>query len=313
MKIYLIGHISPDLDAIASTITYAEFLKKSKRYEGSEIIPIRGDDINKETSYILNKLELDTPNHIKDIKIDSSDAFILVDHNEEAQRHADIPNEQIIEIIDHHKLNINFTSPIRLDIKPFGCTATLVYEHFEMYGIKPSENAKILMLACILSDTQGLKSSTTTGYDSEVANILADQTNTDIEDFTFKLFKAKSDTTGLSAKELCTRDYKIFDFGSKKVLINQIETVEQDKILQNKKELIDAMVELKSEHGLNQIYNMVTDILKVNTHLLYTNAEEKNVIERAFTTTANDNVADIGPKMSRKKDVAPAIEKVLIN
>ena len=87
MKIYIIGHVSPDLDSVASAVEYAEFLKKSNRYEGAEIIPVRAGEPNKETVYVFNKFNIDMPKSLDDFKMDPADRFILVDHNEESQRH----------------------------------------------------------------------------------------------------------------------------------------------------------------------------------------------------------------------------------
>ena len=58
---------------------------------------------------------------------------------------------------------------------------------------------------------------------------------TDLDTFTLEIFKAKSDVSKLTDEQIVTNDYKIFDFGDKKVLIDQLETVEQNVILSNKK------------------------------------------------------------------------------
>jgi inorganic pyrophosphatase/exopolyphosphatase len=55
----------------------------------------------------------------------------------------------------------------------------------------------------------------------------------------------------------------------------------------------------------------VTDVLNVNTKLLCAGESEVIVAEKAFGGTAVDYVLDIGPKMSRKKEISPAIEEVL--
>jgi len=311
MRIFIVGHKSPDLDAIASTIEYAEFLKKYVRYEGAELIPARAGEANKETVFVFNKLGLEIPASLDDYEINETDAFILMDHNEEAQRHEKVVNEQVIEIVDHHKINVNFTSPVRIDVKPLGSTSTIVYRLFASYGLKPSEGALGLILTSLLSDTQGLKSSTTTGVDAGIAEKVAGILGEDLEKLTFEIFKAKSDIAGLSAEEICTKDYKIFEFGGKKVFINQVETVEPEKILTLKENLVDAMGELKSKLGVSHTYLVVTDILKINSHIIFTNDEEQAVVEKAFTTEGTENEANIGPKMSRKKDIAPAIESVI--
>ena len=311
MRIYVIGHLSPDLDAIASAALYAEFLTKSKRYEGATIVPTRAGEPNKETSAMFDRFGVEMPVALDDVSIEENDGFILVDHNEESQRHAKIVSDQILEIIDHHKINISFTTPIRLDVKPLGSTSSLVYEHFDMYGIKPSDNSAGLLLAAILSDTQGLKSSTTTGYDSEIAHKLAEKLKLDLDKLSFDIFKAKSDITGMTTEEIVTRDYKVFEFGDTKVFINQIETVEPDKILELEPQIVDELRNLKSRLGVGQAYNVVTDILKINSHIIYSNEEEKAIVEKAFTAQGSEFSADIGPKMSRKKDIAPALEQII--
>lgn len=311
MRIFLIGHTSPDLDAMSAPISFAEFLKKTKRYEESELIPVRAGEPNKETKFVFERFAVELPKLIEDFDINPTDAFILIDHNEESQRHKKVVSDQVIEIVDHHKINVNFAAPVRLDVRPTGSTSSVIYELFAMYGLDPSEKVSGLILASILSDTQGLKSSTTAGYDSDSAHEIAKKLGLDIEKFTFELFKAKSDITGMTPQEIAEKDYKIFDFGGKKVFINQLETVEPEKILAMKDQIASAMEETKSKLGAGQAYTVVTDILKVNSHIIYTTEEEKRIIEQAFTTEGEENVADIGPRMSRKKDIAPEIEKVI--
>jgi inorganic pyrophosphatase/exopolyphosphatase len=75
--------------------------------------------------------------------------------------------------------------------------------------------------------------------------------------------------------------------------------------------LQEALEEIKSQEGVGQAYIVVTDVIKVNSHIIYTTDEEEKVIEKAFTAEGEGGIADIGPKMSRKKDIAPAIEKTL--
>ena len=311
MKIYVIGHVSPDLDAVASAVEYAEFLTKSKRYERAQIIPLSAEPANKETHFVFEKFGAKLPQTIEEVTIEPTDAFVLVDHNEETQRSPKVVNEQVIEIVDHHKINVNFTSPVRIDVKPLGSTSSIVYENAEFYGIELSKETKSLILAAVISDTQGLKSSTTTGIDANIAEKLCEELGIDQQKLTFEIFKAKSDLTGLSAQEIATKDFKVFDFGGKKVFIGQVETVEPHKVIEQKEQLVQALSELKSKHGAGQAYLIVTDILQVNSHAIYSTEEEKRVIEKAFTTIDQDGVANIGPKMSRKKDIAPAIEATI--
>jgi manganese-dependent inorganic pyrophosphatase len=311
MRIFVIGHNSPDLDTTAAAIAYARFLVDAKRYPEGNVIPVIAGDINKETKFALGKAKIEVPMLLEEYELTEEDRFILVDHNEEAQRHAKIMPDQIIEIVDHHKSNISFTNPLKIDFRPLGSTSTIVHELFQEKDIKLSEGMATLLLCAILSDTQGLKSSTTTGIDSQTAHELSEEFNLDLEELTFEIFKAKSDISDLTIKQLVEKDYKIFDFGENKVFINQIETVEPMIILNQKEEIIEAMEEVKAKLGVSQAYTVVTDILGVSSQVLYTTDEEKKILERAFTGEGADGVIDIGPQMSRKKDIAPKIERVL--
>src|SRR3990167_2405299 len=194
MRVFLVGHRVPDLDASSGPIEYAEFLVKSKRYDNAEIIPAICDDINKETKFIFDKFNVETPRKISASDISKEDRVILIDHNEEDQRMEGLNSDQVIEIVDHHKIKINFSTPLRIDVRPLGSVSSVIYENFVKEGVEPSK--KIASL--ILSDTQGLKSSTTTGWDVKSAQDLSKLTGLDIEKLTFEIFKSKSNLEGLS-------------------------------------------------------------------------------------------------------------------
>ncbi len=311
MNIYITGHKTPDLDSVISAILYAEFLTKTGKYTDARIIPARAGEINKETAFVIQKFGVEIPTSLDSAEVTDKDKFILVDHNEESQRHEKVNPKGVLELVDHHKVNLNFAFPLQISILPVGATASIIYSLFKKEGIEPSETAKNLILCAILSDTQGLKSSTTTGLDSEFAHELAERLEADLDKLTFEIFKAKSDISGLSLEEIAKKDFKVFKFGEKEVFINQIETVEPDVILEKKAELIEILENAKSEEGAGIGYIVITDILNVNSQVLYSNEEEQRILEEAFTTEGIDGIADIGPKMSRKKDIAPQIEKVL--
>lgn len=311
MKIYLLGHKGPDLDATCGPIEYAEFLSKINRYPNAELIPAVCDGTNKETNYILEKFGVTAPVKISASHILKEDKIILIDHNEEDQRMDELLADQVIEVIDHHKIKVNFPKPIRVDVRPYGSVSSIVYENYVKEGVTPSEKISKLILSCILSDTQGLKSSTTTDWDVNAAENLAKQTGENIEKLTFEIFKAKSDITGLSEEEIIKKDYKIFEFSGKKVFIGQVETVEPEIVLAKKESILKTMEEVKMKEGVDFLFLVITDILKVNSQMLYITDEEKRICETAYNGVGEGNVINIGAKMSRKKDIAPEIEKTL--
>jgi len=57
--IYVIGHRNPDTDSIASAMGYAWFLDET--VEGTEYIAARAGQLNPQTTWVLNRLNLDPP------------------------------------------------------------------------------------------------------------------------------------------------------------------------------------------------------------------------------------------------------------
>jgi manganese-dependent inorganic pyrophosphatase len=72
-KIYVIGHVNPDADSIASAMGYAWFLSETN---GDEYIPARAGPINEQTAWALNRVGLQPP----DLLADASPRFESVTH-----------------------------------------------------------------------------------------------------------------------------------------------------------------------------------------------------------------------------------------
>jgi len=271
------------------------------------------EGINNETKFLLDKFGLQAPRVLNASELQSDDQVILVDHNEESQRLPGLNNEQIVEIVDHHKANFNFNQPIFLTFKPWGSVNTIIAHMMKKNDFTPEPKLAALMLAAILSDTVGFKSATCTPKDKKMADWLTSIARiTDIEAFTLEIFKAKSDVSKLSCEEIVKNDYKVFDFAGKKVMIDQLETVEQDVILRDKKDcLLEAMIKVKTELGADMIFVVITDILKLNSKLLVLDEVTAKVAEQAFGGEVQKQILDIGERLSRKKEIAPPIEKVL--
>lgn len=312
MKTYVIGHLKPDTDSVVAAMALAD-LYQNIDHGYQNVAAAITENINPETSFLMNKFGLQAPRVITAAELANDDQVILVDHNEESQRLIALNPNQIVEIVDHHKANLNFEEPINLTFKVWGSSNTIVAFMMKQATYSPSQKLAALMLAAILSDTVGFKSPTCTDQDREMAQWLAELAQiTDLENFTLEIFKAKSDVSKLSAEEIVKNDYKIFDFAGKKVMIDQLETVEQDKVVAERKdELLKAMAQVKTELQADLIFVAITDILKVNTKLLILNQDAAAVAVKAFGGEVKEQVLDIGSKLSRKKEIAPPIERAL--
>lgn len=315
MTTYILGHLKPDTDAVVAAMALADLYQKApalaQEFPNSQAA-ITGP-LNPETSFLFDKFGVTAPKIISAADLKADDRVVLVDHNEKSQRLEGLNPDQIVNIIDHHKVNLDLAQPIHLTFKPWGSTSTVIYHLMKEAQVVPDKLLASLMLAAILSDTVGYKSATTTPQDSEFGTELAKLAEiTNVEAFTLEIFKAKSDVSSLTNEQVVTNDYKIFDFSGKKVLIDQLETVEQATIIAEKKAgLLEAMSAIKTKEGVDYIFVAITDILQVNTKVLILDDESGQIAVKGFGGEVVDQVLDIGPKMSRKKEIAPAIEKAL--
>ncbi len=315
MSTYIIGHTKPDTDAVVAAMALEYLYQNTPSFGYPDAKAVITDPLNPETTYLFDRFGVNHPQQITAKDIRPQDKIVLVDHNEASQRLEGINPEQITEIVDHHKANLDLPQPIFLTFKAWGSTSTIIYHLMQTLPEKPLNPDKTLatlMLAAILSDTVGFKSSTTTPKDKEVGEALLKLTDiTDLNAFTLDIFKAKSNISDLTDEQIVRNDYKVFQF-AQTTYIDQLETVEQDKILATKKDnLLAAMQSVKDSEQVDLLFVAITDILKVNTKLLILGEAEAQVAQTAFGGEVKDHVLDIGPKMSRKKEIAPAIEKVL--
>jgi len=310
MKTYVIGHQKPDLDSVVAAISFAEFRKQRG---DTDVTPAMIDSANEETSFVFKKFGLELPQTISLDNITQEDKVILVDHNEESQRLPGLNPDQITRIFDHHKVNLNLNNPIEIFVLPVGSSNTIAWQLFTQNKLAISTDLSKLMLCAILSDTVGLKSSTTTEKDKQaVASLQQTSGISDLEALTLEIFKAKSNISALTDEQIVLNDYKIFEFSGKKVLIGQIETVEQQDLLNGRgQSLLAACNSIKTKEVVDYLFLAVTDILKVNTKLILPGVGETELAIKAFGGTPINSIIDIGPKMSRKKDIAPAIETAI--
>lgn len=315
MTTYIFGHLKPDTDAVVAAMALEHLYKNSpqlaQEFPNAKAVIV--GELNPETSFLFNKFGVTSPAVISAADITAEDRVVLVDHNEESQRLENLNPDQIVGIVDHHKINVDLPQPIFLHFRPWGSTSTVIFSLMKIAGVTPDKITASLMLAALLSDTVGYKSATTTPTDVQFGAELAQIADiSDVDGFTLEIFKAKSDVSSLTNEQIVTNDYKVFDFGGKKVFIDQLETVEQDLVLTEKKAgLLEAMQTIKTKEGVDYIFVAITDILKVNTKILVLDEESGQIAVKGFGGAVVDSIIDIGPKMSRKKEIAPAIEKAL--
>ena len=123
-----------------------------------------------------------------------------------------------------------------------------------------------------------------------------------------QMFEAKSDLTGFSAQKILLLDYKTFPFKDQNWGVGTSETCNLDKVLQRKDELLKEMDAEKRKGQLQGILFSVIDILEERNITLILGETEERVVREAFNVDVKEHIADLGSRISRKKQIIPALE-----
>lgn len=295
-EIYVIGHKPPDTDTVCSAIVYAAI----KGYKTATAGPI-----NEETQFALDYFGAPVPEIMENA---AGKTLVLVDHNEPGQRVDGA--ETILEVIDHHKMNFNYPDPVFIHIEPVGSTATIIAKMFPN-EVKANKTYAGLLLSAILSDTVIFKSPTTTDEDRKIAAELAAVAGiSDLTKFGVDIKKAKASIKGKPIADVVHVDFKDYDFKGKKVGIGQTEVIDIEEVYEAKDQFLQYLNELKNSKGYEMVVFMATDIIKEGTELYYVG--DAGVIGKAFNLEVSGPSVWLPGVMSRKKQVAPPVEKVFL-
>lgn len=299
MSLLVFGHKNPDTDSICSSIS----LSYLKNQLGFDAKPYALGEVRKEAQFALDYFNVAAPELLTDIE---NKDVILVDHNELAQTADGIEKANIVEIVDHHKVEISTEVPISIRVMPVGCTCTIVYQMFKENNVEVPKHIAGLLLSAILSDTLLFKSPTTTEMDKLACEELSKIAEVDMESYAMDMFKAGTSLDEYSIEEIVNMDFKEFDMSGKRVGIGQVFTLDIDSILAKKDEFLSYI----NSTEYDMLVLAITDIIKEGSYLLY-KAEDK-VISEAFNVDASQGVFSEGV-VSRKKQLVPNLTTAIKN
>ena len=238
--------------------------------------------------------------------------LILVDHNEVSQAVEGLEECEIQEIIDHHRIgSLETMSPVYFRNQPVGCTATIVTQMYREQGVEITKPIAGLLCSAILSDTLMFRSPTCTPVDEQIARELAQIAEIDVEDYAKQMFRAGSDLKGKAADEIFYQDYKKFTANDVTFGVGQITSLDQSELDEIKEKILPYMESVRKEQGLNMVFFMLTNILEETTYLAMTGDESKEVIENAFQTETDGQIAILPGVMSRKKQLIPNVLNIV--
>ena len=95
-----------------------------------------------------------------------------------------------------------------------------------------------------------------------------------------------------------------------KIEINQINAVDVNNILDREEELTKVINKTIDEKSLDLFLVIVTDIVNCDSHMIAI-GNRIDIVEKAFNVTLKDNKIFLKNVVSRKKQIAPNIEKAL--
>ena len=303
-KIYIFGHKNPDTDSIGSSMV-KEILDRKKGINNVEAK--RLGNINKETQYMLDYLNLQAPELLE--KVEEGQEVCLVDHNEFNQSVEGIEKAKILSVTDHHRIaNFETSEPLYYTAKPYGCTSTILFEEFKNNGIEIEKTEAVLMASCIISDTLLLKSPTTTEHDKKALAELEKIAGIDVNKYGLEMLKAGTDLDDFSAEELVNLDAKSLDKNGSKFVIAQVNTVSIEDVLKRQEELETAINKEIETKNLDLFVFAITDILNSNSEVIAL-GKRVDAVEKAFDKKLEDNKMFLEGVVSRKKQLLPVIDK----
>ena len=303
-KIYIFGHKNPDTDSIGSSMV-KEILDRKKGTNNVEAK--RLGNINKETQYVLNYLNLQAPELLE--KVEEGQDVCLVDHNEFNQSVDGIEKAKILSVTDHHRIaNFETSEPLYYTAKPYGCTSTILFEEFKNNNIEIEKTEAILMASCIISDTLLLKSPTTTEHDKKALAELEKIAGIDVNKYGLEMLKAGTDLDDFSAEELVNLDAKSLEKNESKFVIAQVNTVSIEDVLKRQEELETAINKEIETKNLDLFVLAITDILNSNSEVIAL-GKRIDAVEKAFDKKLENNKMFLEGVVSRKKQLLPFIDK----
>ena len=233
--------------------------------------------------------------------------IILVDHNEFSQSVRAIDKAEVLEVIDHHRINDFSTKrPVAFRNEIIGSTATIVATMFRENQIPIPQNLAGLLLGAILSDTLKFQSPTTTEKDKRTANILAAIADLDIDEFANEMFSVGADIKGKSIPELLNQDIKYFEIENCKTMVSQV-IISTFKALEGKSDEIQAVLsEFTKKKNLDLCLMVFTSILD-NGSIVYRAGDKSDWALEAFPDKDNEVHSLQKGVLSRKSQIVPIL------
>lgn len=237
---------------------------------------------------------------------------IMVDHNEKGQAVDGVRSAEVIEVIDHHRIDsVETMNPIYFRNQPLGCTATIIAMMYRENNLDIPKTIAGLLCSAILSDTLMFRSPTCTPLDRSTANMLADIAEIEITEHATAMFNAGSRLGKKTPDEIFHIDCKQFGADGATVTVSQVTSVSRRELEKVKAKMLPYMESLLPNSGSDMLFMMLTNIIEESTELLFVGQGSKTVVLSAFDAEPTDTSVVLPGVVSRKKQVlGPLIQAI---
>ena len=143
--------------------------------------------------------------------------------------------------------------------------------------------------------------------DREAAEHLAKIAGIDVEQFAADMFAAGSNLKNKTEEEVFYQDFKNFSAGDITFGVGQITSLNATELSDMKERLLPYLEKAITEHGVDMIFFMLTNIIKESTELICIGNQAARTVENAFGVKMENNGFQLPGIVSRKKQLIPAL------
>jgi len=299
MHMIVAGPTDPDLDGLACSYAYAEFLR-SKGHDAQCVVY---GNPREEAAFAAKKFRIRFMRNLDA----SGKKVVLVDTSVLARVSRKIDPNDVIEVIDHRKLNTagEFKNA-KLQLEFIGAAATMVAEKFMKGNADISRESASLLLLAIISNTINFRNNVTTQRDRKAARWLEARARVE-KNYVRNFFLQKSRIGNLALE--IKRDGGIFSLGGMKIYIAQLEMLDGEKFVRkNGAEILRILKSMEKKNSLEHSFLKVIDV-GLGNNVFYT---QSSAVMRALEDVAGAKFSGpIGKSRGiiMRKELAPLLDE----
>ena len=234
--------------------------------------------------------------------------LILVDHNEKTQCVEGYEEADILEIVDHHRINsIETPGPVYFRNQPVGCTATIIWQIYQENQVEIPPEIAGLLCSAILSDTLMFRSPTCTPLDQAAARALAAIAGVETESLANDMFEAGEAVEGKDPEKLFFQDFKRFSNDDLAFGVGQGSYVSQKNLLLAREIVRGYLEEALEKAKVPMLFFLLTDIKQQRSTVLCAGDGAEAVLRQAFGVEPEEGAYVLPGVISRKKQFIPQL------